>query len=75
MVCVTCWWGGTGQRHFAGTHFKPHKLPETRKLSPRVPAYFAGSGTSHSTSYSQGIPLAGLCQAALRFIDAFLILS
>ena len=35
--------GGTRQRHFDGTNFKPHKLPENAQ-SPTtlVPAFFAG---------------------------------
>jgi len=44
--------GGTRQRHFDGTHFKPHKIPEnvptptiTPALAPGAsvaPAFFAG---------------------------------
>ena len=32
-VCVTRWW--VGRRHFAGTHFKPRKLPENAQTPTR----------------------------------------
>src|SRR6266540_6683332 len=56
--------GGTRQRHFAGTHFRPRKLPETAATpTSRVHAVLARLLVASAT---QANPRIGLCRIARK---------